>query len=155
MELKSDAFENGGFIPEKYTCDGDGVSPPLRWSDLPSGTVSLALVMDDPDVPEQVRPDGHFTHWLVYDIDPAGDGLPEAANPPKQGLNDAGQTGYVGSCPPTQYPPTEHRYFFRLYALSERPSLPVGLTQAELEEAIKDFVLAEAVLMGRYDRAKS
>ena len=154
MQLKSAAFENGGFIPSKYTCDGENINPQLEWSGAPENTKSFALIVDDPDVPEQVRSDRHFTHWLLYNIAPDTNRIDENSAPGTQGRNDAGQNAYIGPCPPTQFESTEHRYFFKLYALSENLNLPEGLTQAELEEAIKDYILDEAVLMGRYDRAR-
>lgn len=154
MELKSTAFENGDFIPSKYTCDGENINPELYWSEAPESTKSFVLIVDDPDVPAEVRSDRHFTHWLLYNVSADINKIDENSAPGTQGRNDAGQNAYIGPCPPPQFEPTEHRYFFKLYALSEDLNLPEGLTQVELEEAIKDYILDEAVLMGRYDRAK-
>ncbi len=154
MNLKSKAFKDSEFIPSKYTCDGENINPPLEWTGIPEGTKSFALIVDDPDVPAEIRSDRHFTHWLLYNISAGINKIDENSAPGTQGRNDSGQNSYTGPCPPTQFEPTEHRYFFKLYALSETLDLPEGLSQAELEEAIKNYVLSEAVLMGRYDRAK-
>jgi len=150
MRLESPAFKEGGVIPSKYTCKGPDLSPPLRWSGLPSKTKSLVLIMDDPDAPG-----GTFTHWVVYDIPPTMGGLQE--NFPKvgefkgikQGTNDFGSVGYGGPCPPKKH--GFHRYFFKLYAVDiESLNLPPGAPREEVERRMKGHVLGEASLMGRY-----
>ena len=148
--LSSTAFEAGGTIPVDYTCDGRDVSPPLVWGTAPEGTVSLALVCDDPDAPA-----GTWVHWVVYNIPPSRKGLDEAipaverlADGTLQGRNDFGRLGYGGPCPPGG----THRYFFRLYALDVRLDLPPGARRGELMRAMRGHVLAEAELMGRYGR---
>jgi Raf kinase inhibitor-like YbhB/YbcL family protein len=151
MQLFTPAFENGGMIPAKYTCDGADQSPALEWSGIPENAMSLALIVDDPDAPS-----GTFVHWLIYDIPADENGLadgvgidgPEAAGG-KQGRNDFGKLGYGGPCPPSG----THRYYFRLYALDIRLDLPAGKQRAALESAMRHHVLAEAELLGRYERA--
>ncbi|MGH3016513.1 MAG: YbhB/YbcL family Raf kinase inhibitor-like protein, partial [Gaiellaceae bacterium] len=109
FELTSEAFASGQPIPQKYSCEGEDVSPPLAWSGVPEGTASLALVVDDPDAQG-----GTFTHWLAWGIDPAAGGLGEGEGAPVEGQNDFGQAGWRGPCPPPGHGP--HRYFFRLHA---------------------------------------
>jgi len=148
--ITSPAFEQGGPIPVKFTCQGKDVTPALEWTDPPEGTKTLALVMDDPDAPG-----GTFTHWVVTGIPIDARGLPEGAGSagrdpaPAQGVNSFGRAGYGGPCPPAGKP---HRYFFRLYALSEEVRLPSGprLTAAHIESQ-KGFI-AKTELMGTYQR---
>jgi len=150
MKLESSAFTNEGLVPSKYTCDGDDVSPPLVWSGAPGNTKSFALIADDPDAPM-----GMWVHWVVWNIPPSSTKLDE--NIPddrrlddgmRQGINDFKRPGYGGPCPPGG----KHRYFFKLYALDTEIVLGDGAGKAELEKAMKDHVLAEAQLMGRYER---
>ncbi len=148
--LRSPAFQEGGSIPARYTCDGEDLSPPLEWSGVPEGTRSLALVVDDPDAPDPAAPKMVWVHWVLYNLPPDSTGLPEGvtALPPGtlEGLNDWKRTGWGGPCPPVG----RHRYFFRLYALdTELPDLGTP-TRAQLLEAMKGHVLGEAVLMGTY-----
>jgi Raf kinase inhibitor-like YbhB/YbcL family protein len=147
MRLHSDAFAPGAEIPRTHTCDGKGLAPPLAWSDLPAGTRTLALVVDDPDAPR-----GTWVHWVVYNLPPAPPALPEGgALPPgaRQGKNDWGKTGYGGPCPPSG----RHRYSHRLYALdTELPDL-ASPDKARLEAAMKGHVLGQAELVGTYARA--
>lgn len=154
--LTSPVFENNGMIPAKYTCDGDRkLSPPLAVSGVPEGTKSLALIMDDPDIPDVVRESrglDAFDHWVLYDIPadmeiiPGGDGVGTS------GLNSAGTGGYIGPCPPPEYEPREHRYMFKLYALSAPLPLSVGATKKEVLDAIAPLLIKEAQLIGRYSR---
>ena len=151
LEMKSDAFEADGDIPEQYTCDGADVSPPLTWKGTPEGTVSLALICDDPDAPR-----GTWVHWVLYNLPsdltelPKGiDTSPSLESGWRQGRNDFDRTGYGGPCPP---PGTAHRYFFKVYALDAAVNLEPGAAKAELLEAIEGHVLAQASLMGRYAR---
>jgi len=154
MELTSQAFKNEGEIPSKYTCQGEDISPPLSWSGVPSGSKSLALIVDDPDAPDPANPKMTWVHWVLFNIPPQvttlPEGVKEAELPPgvKSGLNDWQRTGYGGPCPPIG----RHRYFFKLYALDrvlDGLDLP---TKAELEAAMKGHVLAKAVLMGTYKK---
>ncbi|MBX5482805.1 MAG: YbhB/YbcL family Raf kinase inhibitor-like protein [Myxococcaceae bacterium] len=144
LSISSTAFENYGDIPARHTCDGEDVPPPLRWSGVPDGTKSLVLIVDDPDAPR-----GNWVHWVVVDLPPDSTGidgtLPRGA---REGHNDFGRIGYGGPCPPSG----THRYFFRLYALDTKlPALTVP-TRAQVEQAMVGHVLAEAALIGRYQR---
>ncbi|GIX49181.1 MAG: UPF0098 protein [Candidatus Tectimicrobiota bacterium] len=151
FSLQSSAFAPGATIPKKYTCDGPDVSPPLRWSDPPAGTKSFALIMDDPDAPV-----GTWVHWVLYDLPPTLRELPEdvpktetLASGAKQGLNDFRRVGYGGPCPPRG---PAHRYFFKLYALDSALQLAPRATKKQVEAAMAGHVLAQAELMGRYQR---
>lgn len=151
MKLTSRAFREGETIPSKYTCDGEGINPPLEITDVPPGTVSLVLIMDDPDVPKFVRADGMFDHWLIFNLPPDLKTIPEnAALNGTLGKNTAGKNAYFGPCPPDR----EHRYFFKLYALKTKLSLPQGSSKADLEKAMKDHILDKTMLMGRYEKIK-
>jgi Raf kinase inhibitor-like YbhB/YbcL family protein len=143
--LESSAFENARAIPSRHSCEDEDVSPPLRWSNVPEGTRSLALIVDDPDAPG-----GVFTHWLAWGMDPDADGLGEGESAPREGKNDFGTGGYRGPCPPPGH--GRHRYVFRLYALDADPELPAGAAKAELEQAIDGHVLTIAELVGTYER---
>jgi len=150
IKLTSPAFEDGGEIPQLYTCDGDDISPPLEWSSIPEETRSLALVVDDPDAPM-----GIWVHWIVYDLPAESEGLDENILPErdlqsgaKQGMNDFQKIGYGGPCPPGG----EHKYFFKLYALDTKIDLPSGIGKPHLMIAMEGHILAQANLMGRYSR---
>jgi Raf kinase inhibitor-like YbhB/YbcL family protein len=152
MRLTSDDFADGSFIPERHAGSHDGASPALRWSGVPAGARSLALICDDPDAPGR-RP---FVHWLVADLPAEDGGLPEGVAPDappaalrgaRQGRNGWGGLGYRGPSPP---PGPPHRYRFRLIALDRRLGLPAGFTRDDLARAARGHVLAEAVLTGRY-----
>jgi Raf kinase inhibitor-like YbhB/YbcL family protein len=154
MKLISANFENQGDIPQKFTCDGKDVSPPLSWSDVPEGTESFALIVDDPDAPDPTNPKMIWVHWVLFNIPSATDSLPEGVskeNLPKgtqEGLNDWKRTGYGGPCPPIG----KHRYFHKLYALDTLlPDLNKP-TKDKLLKAMKGHVLAEAELIGLYER---
>lgn len=151
FEIKSSAFQHEGYIPRKYTCDGADVSPPLNWTSPPRGTKSLALICDDPDAPV-----GTWVHWVLFGLPPETQELPEeiptdkvVPNGGKQGINDFGNIGYGGPCPP---PGPAHRYFFKLYILDAEPDLKAGATKKELLKAMDKHILAQAELMGRYRR---
>jgi Raf kinase inhibitor-like YbhB/YbcL family protein len=150
LALTSPSFHEGALIPRRHTCDGEDVSPPLAWSGVPPGTGSLALVCDDPDAPR-----GTWTHWVLYRLPPETDHLPEhvPAHPQLedgtcQGLNDFGNVGYGGPCPPRG----THRYVFALYALDAAPALAPGATVTALRAAVEGHVLASARLTGTYAR---
>ena len=145
FRLSSDAFSDDGEIPARYTCDGDNVSSPLRWAAPPEGTQSLALVMDDPDAPS-----GTFTHWLAWGLDPRPGGLGEGTSAPMEGVNDFGDRGYAGPCPPPGH--GRHRYRFRLHALSADPRPGASDRREEFERAIDGLVRATAELVGGYER---
>ncbi len=145
MELTSPAFENGGMIPARYSCDGDDVSPPLRISGVPEGARALVLIMDDPDAPM-----GTFDHWLVWNIPADTTEIAEGTEPEGvPGRTDFGNTHYGGPCPPGG----THTYRFRLYALDRELDLPKGARKKKLLQAMEGHVLAEAVLRGKYSRA--
>jgi len=151
MKLTSSAFQQGGKIPSKYTCDGPNVNPPFAISDVPAGAKSLALIMDDPDVPKNLRADGMWDHWVVFDIPPTAKEIPEGREP--EGVHGAGTGGnlkYSGPCPPDR----EHRYFFKLYALDKKLGLPEKSTKAQVEKSMEGHILGKAELMGRYERVR-
>lgn len=145
MKLKSSAFSDGQPIPLIYSCDGDNINPPLEISDVPENARTLALVMEDPDAPH-----GTFTHWLMWNISPdtaeimEGD-WPEGA---EQGINDGGELGYMGPCPPTGV----HHYHFKLYALSKDLEVSASISKEELEKEIEDAFIAKSELVGTYSR---
>jgi Raf kinase inhibitor-like YbhB/YbcL family protein len=145
MRIESTAFSHGGSIPSQYTCDGEDVSLPLRFVDVPTGAVSLALIVDDPDAPV-----GTWVHWLLWNIDPKTVEIPEGTIPAGavEGTTSFGSGGYGGPCPPSG----THRYFFKLSAVNTRLNLPAGAGVRELQEALAGHVLAEAQLMGLYSR---
>ncbi|MHC0064989.1 YbhB/YbcL family Raf kinase inhibitor-like protein [Nostoc sp. UIC 10890] len=150
MKLKSTAFDANDLIPAKYTCDGEDISPPILWDEIPIGTESIVLIVDDPDAPEQT-----FVHWVVYDIPATVRQLPEhiatvktLANGGVQGKNDFGKFGYGGPCPPSGI----HRYFFKLYAIDKKLGLSAGANKNQLLAAIDNHILATAELIGRYKR---
>jgi Raf kinase inhibitor-like YbhB/YbcL family protein len=154
LTLTSSAFGANAPIPTQYTCEGRDVSPPLSWSDVPSGTRSLALIVDDPDAPDPAHPRMTWVHWVLYNIPASVDGLPEgvgAEDLPSgtlQGRNDWKRTGYGGPCPPVG----RHRYFHKLYALDTTlPDLETP-TKADLEHAMEGHVLARAELVGTYQK---
>jgi Raf kinase inhibitor-like YbhB/YbcL family protein len=151
IHIISPAFADGQPIPDKYTCAGLNVSPPFAWADAPVGTKSFALIADDPDAPG-----GTWVHWVIYNLPPTLTALaentpklPELSGGAKQGLNDFGQAGYGGPCPPPGKP---HRYFFKIYALDTTLDLNSGATKKELLKAMGGHALAEGQLWGTYQR---
>ncbi|UCC96207.1 MAG: YbhB/YbcL family Raf kinase inhibitor-like protein [Candidatus Omnitrophota bacterium] len=151
LEIKSVAFDDGKYIPVKYTCDAANMSPPLHWDDVPAATKSFALVCDDPDAPYAI-----WVHWVIFNIPPEKrefrEDIPQKAilsDRTIQGLNDFGKIGYGGPCPPPNKP---HRYFFRLYALDTTFLLDEKTTKRELMQAIEGHILAEAKMVGLYRR---
>ncbi|MCA9659997.1 MAG: YbhB/YbcL family Raf kinase inhibitor-like protein [Myxococcales bacterium] len=154
MKLESTAFAPEASIPEKHTCEGDDVSPPLAWAELPANTQSLALIVDDPDAPDPAAPKRIWVHWVLYDIPPAVRGLAEGASAAlpagiREGKNDWKRAGYGGPCPPIG----RHRYFFRLYALDAALGDLGEPTRADLDAAMKGHVLGEVALMGTYQKS--
>jgi len=148
FKLITNAFADGGWIPELYSCEGADISPSLEWSGEPPETRSFALIVEDPDAPP-----GIWRHWLLYDIAPKIHNLAQAYKPGSLGVsgtNDFGKQGYGGPCPPKGGP---HRYFFKLHALDVHTlGLPTGSRAAELEQAIKGHVLAETQYMGKFQK---
>ena len=154
MKLTSTDFQHEGNIPTRFTCEGEDISPQLGWSDLPKNTASLALIVDDPDVPDPAKPRRTWVHWVLYNLPPQASGLTEAnthANLPpgaREGLNDWERTGYGGPCPPIGC----HRYMHKLYALDTVLQDLNQPTKAQLETAMRGHVLAEALLIGMYEK---
>lgn len=152
LTLTSSAFENGASIPSRFTCDGVQVSPPLSISGVPEDAKSLVLIMDDPDVPKALKPDGIFDHWVLFNIPPETREIPEGGFVGVSGANSAGRNTYTGPCPPPQYEPSQHRYFFKLYALDAELLLSAGASKAEVESAMQGHIMAHTELMGVYKR---
>lgn len=151
LSVASPAFKDSQRIPAKYTADGDDMSPPLQWAEIPEGVAEYALIVDDPDAPG-----GVFTHWVIYGIpgsyDHLDDGVPqveELDNGAMQGLNHLGKIGYNGPAPPKGKP---HRYVFTLYAIDAKLDLPAGITKEELKKAIQGHIISEGKLTGLYGR---
>jgi Raf kinase inhibitor-like YbhB/YbcL family protein len=147
MKITSAAFQNGGNIPSKFTCDGADTNPPLRFEGAPAEAKSLVLIVDDPDAPS-----GLFTHWLVWNMDAKTTEIAEGGGSSigTQGKNDFGKLGYGGPCPPSG----THRYYFKVFALDNQLDLAAGSKRAQLDSAMKGHVIAQGELMGRYSRQK-
>ncbi len=152
IAVTSPAFEDGGMIPKKFTCDGNDISPPLHIDGVPEDTKSLTLIADDPDAPS-----GTWVHWVLYNLPPATTELPENMPEDEQlkdgarhGITDFQRFGYGGPCPPSG----THRYYFKVYALDTMLDLPGRATKADVVKAMQGHVLAEGQLMGRYARQK-
>ncbi len=153
MQITSSAFEHNTSIPSKYTCDGDRpTNPPLSISGVPEEAKSLALIMDDPDVPKQLRPDGVFDHWVLFNIPVETREIPEGTSAGTPGANTGGGNAYTGPCPPPQFEPAEHRYIFKLYALDIELDVGPGAEKRKVIEAMQGHILAEAELIGKYKR---
>lgn len=154
LSLTSPAFDAGAAIPARYTCDGANISPPLNWSDLPPGTKSLALILDDPDAPDPAAPQRTWVHWVLYNLPAAIKGLPEGLHGEdlptgsRSGRNDWQQTGYGGPCPPIG----RHRYIHKLYALDIILTSLTKPSKAELEHAMQGHIIGQAELIGLYQR---
>jgi len=150
LVLTCSAFENGGTIPQRYTCSGHNESPALKWTGVPREARSLVLIVDDPDAPM-----GTFVHWVIYNLSATAAGLPQAmlatasVGGSEQGVNGRGEIGYTGPCPPPGKP---HHYHFRLYALDSKLALKEGATARQVEEAIKGHVIGSAELIGIFGR---
>ena len=144
MKISSSAFQQGGNIPSKFTCDGSDTSPPLQITGVPSETKSLVLIADDRDAPS-----GLFTHWLVWNIPPQTNSISEGSAPKGvHGTNDFGKSGYKGPCPP----PGTHRYSFKVFALDRGLDLRSGAKRSQVDAAMKGHVIAQGELVGRYAR---
>jgi Raf kinase inhibitor-like YbhB/YbcL family protein len=144
LTVTSDAFTDGGPIPSKYTCEGENVSPSLHIGTIPNEARCLALIVEDPDAPR-----GVFTHWVMWNI-PVTSVIEENSAPGIQGTNSFGKQQYNGPCPPSG----SHRYYFKLYALSQELALPQGATKEDVITAMKDYVISTAEIMGRYEKQK-
>ena len=154
MQLTSAAFTNEGRIPKKFTCEGDDLSPPLEWSGAPQGTKSFALIVDDPDAPDPAKPQVVWVHWVLYNIPANATRLDENASrsqlPPGTvtGINDWDKPEWGGPCPPIG----RHRYFFKLYALDTTLDGLSSPRKKDVESAMKGHILAQAELMGTYQK---
>jgi Raf kinase inhibitor-like YbhB/YbcL family protein len=153
LTLTSSAFKSGAPIPSLYTCEGKDISPPLAWEGAPAGTKSLALIVDDPDAPDPKAPKRVWVHWLLYNIPPDASALAEDADKgglptgTVRGVADSRKAAYGGPCPPIG----RHRYFHKLYALDTTLDVAQA-TKAEIEAAMKGHVLAQAELIGTYQK---
>lgn len=149
MKISSPAFAHNTLIPSKYTCDGNNISPPLVFNDIPANTKALALIVDDPDAPG-----GIWTHWMLYNLSPTIKSLPENITTYPSGTligkNSWQEMAYGGPCPPSD----THRYFFKLYALDEILPLTSGLTNDELVQKMSKHVITQAELVGLYQKQK-
>ena len=150
IKITSSAFEDGGLIPAKYTCDGADISPPLQWDAVPESTKSIALICDDPDAPM-----GTWVHWVIFglpaDIRELAEDVPPDKTLPngaRQGTSDFGRIGYGGPCPPSG----THRYFFKIYALDRELDLPAGARKRDLLKAVEGHILGQGELVGKYKR---
>jgi Raf kinase inhibitor-like YbhB/YbcL family protein len=154
LKLTSTAFADGGEIPSKYTCEGQDVSPPLAWTDVPANAKSLALIVDDPDAPDPAAPRMTWVHWVLYNIPVSASSLEEGAQQlpagTLQGLNDWQRIGYGGPCPPIG----QHRYFHKLYALNAMLPNVGQVPKVKLEAAMKPHILERAELVGTYQKQK-
>lgn len=152
LTLTSPAFKEGETIPTRFTCEGDNSNPELRIEAAPQGAASLALLMDDPDIPQSVKESRGievFDHWVVFNIPPETTVLAQGQKPPGvEGRNSAGNGGYRGPCPPDG----EHRYFFKLYALDTMLDLNESATKADVEKAMEGHIIEETRLMGVYKK---
>jgi Raf kinase inhibitor-like YbhB/YbcL family protein len=155
MQLTSSSFAHEGRIPRKHTCEGQDSSPPLAWSGVPPEARSLALIVDDPDAPDPKAPRTVWAHWVIYDLPPSTRELTEGVARPEQlpagarvARNDSRRTGWDGPCPPVG----RHRYFFKLYALDRTLGDLGAAGKAEVERAMQGHILAQAVLMGTYQK---
>jgi Raf kinase inhibitor-like YbhB/YbcL family protein len=145
IQITSNTFKEGDTIPRIYTCDDQNVSPPLSWTGLPQGSISLVLIMDDPDAPS-----GTFDHWILFNLSPSLIGLnQDNRNVGTEGRNGFGRVGYGGPCPPRG---SNHRYYLRLYALDTELVLKAGASRAQVENAMQSHILAQGQLMARYGR---
>ena len=150
ITITSSAFEEGGMIPSKYTCDGENISPPLKWEGVPQETKSIAIISDDPDAPVKI-----WVHWVMWnipvDMEQLAESVPPDADLPdgsKQGINDFKHHGYGGPCPPMG----THRYYFKVYALDTKIDLASSSRKSHLLKAMEGHILAEGQLMGKYKK---
>ncbi len=156
LTITSTAFQNNGEIPSQYTCQGQDLSPPLQWQGIPPETRSLVLIVDDPDAPDPRAPKMTWVHWVLYNLPPETVGLPEGISSvqlpsgTKEGLNDWKRSGYGGPCPPIG----RHRYFHKLYALDVVLEEMVRPSKAKVEAAMQGHIIAQAELVGTYQKAR-
>jgi len=146
MKISSPVFQNNANIPPIYTCDAEGINPPLEIGGIPENTKSLALLMDDPDAPLE----GGFVHWVVFNLDPGIKEIAENSKPESgtEGINSTGKIGYTPPCPPSG----THHYQFKLYALDTILNLTSSAKREDVEKAMERHILDEAMLVGLYQR---
>ncbi len=152
LKISSPAFADNGQMPAKYSCDGAGVNPPLTFSNIPPKTQSLALIVEDPDIPEQFKaqvPGGVFDHWLIWDVAADSKGFAEGGE--KRGINAAGQPGFFPACPPDK----AHRYFFKLFALDKKLAGTEIKNKTDLQRAMAGHIIQQAEMIGLYGPAGS
>jgi len=150
LKISSSAFADNGQMAAKYSCDGEGVNPPLTFSNIPPKTQSLALIVEDPDIPEQFKaqvPGGVFDHWLLWDIAADSKGFAEGGE--KRGINAGGQPGFFPACPPDK----AHRYFFKLFALDKKLTGTEIKNKADLQRAMAGHIIQQAEMIGMYGPA--
>jgi len=140
--IKSPSFQNNALIPSRYTCQGNDINPALTIENIPSGTQSLVLIVDDPDAPK-----GTWDHWIVWNT-PATEKIYEDSKPGVEGVNSWNRHGYGGPCPPSG----THRYFFKIYALDTKLNLPQNAGKVEVEQAMESHILTHGQLVGRYQK---
>lgn len=150
IKMSSTSFKNADFIPAKYTCDGENISPPLAWEGVPANTKTLALIADDPDAPAKI-----WVHWVIFNIPTTVKQLAENIptkkildNGTKQGINDSRKIGYSGPCPPSGI----HRYYFKIYALDIELKLNGGAAKEQVLKAMEGHILGQGQIMGKYER---
>ncbi len=151
LKISSPAFADKGQMPAKYSCDGEGVNPPLTFSNVPPNTQSLALIVEDPDIPAQFKaqiPSGVFDHWMIWDIAADSKGFAEGGE--TRGINAAGQPGFFPACPPDK----EHRYFFKLFALDRKLAGIDIKNKAALQAAMAGHIIQQAEMIGMYGPSK-
>jgi Raf kinase inhibitor-like YbhB/YbcL family protein len=154
--LTSQSFADGEALPERFSCEGEGISPPLSWSGLPDSAKGVALIADDPDAPDPKAPQRTFVHWVLYDIPPSATELPAGATRDtvpvgtRIGTNDGGKSGWYPACPPIG----RHRYFFKIYALDTQLGALAEPTKAGLEKAMQGHIVGQGMLMGTYEKKK-
>jgi hypothetical protein len=149
LSITSPSFEMNGTIPARFTCDGENISPELVFSNIPVGTKSLALTMEDPDVPRTIKPDGMWNHWVAWNMLPTVTGIGEGSEAPGVvGINSRGNNKYGGPCPPDR----EHRYIFTLYALDSLLDISNNSSKDELLVALDSHIIEQAKLIGLYNR---
>lgn len=153
LSLTSKAFSNNDMIPAEFTCEGENINPPLSIKNIPNNTLSLAIVVEDPDIPVEVQKKMNiatYDHWVAFNIPPSTQEITKNQSVGTQGFNSSGDAGYTGPCPPAQYKPVEHRYIFTLYAVDITLDLSRGSSKDELSEAMKDHIIESTTLTGRY-----
>jgi len=157
LTLMSPAFGHNEMIPSEYTCDGPNINPELHIAGVPEGTQSLVLLVDDPDIPEEIKRSRgieKFDHWVLYNIAPETTVISEDSTIGSEGLTSRGEPGYVGACPPPEYEPTTHRYIFTLYALSGTLNFITVPTYDDVRTAAEGMTLEKTELIGRYKRVQ-